>query len=317
MPIRRHSHNHSAYTAAVDLRLLNTFVVLSQTGSVTAAAQILHVSQPALSRQLQQLERSVGVPLFIRERRQLVMTSAGRTFLTAAEQVLTDVQAARSLAASLATGGLALVRAAAPPTTLTDVLAPFLATLNEADPLITVEEAHYAAAVDGLRGRYDLALLTSPAPRTFESLKVASLPVWAHVSPRHPLAQRDRVTLEELANHRLLVLDPTARSRRLIDEGMVDAGHSAQEVLECQNPHVAQALAAAGRGVAVLSDDPRFDLKPLYIDAPRGPLILTLYAAWTGDHHASAQLGAIADRLREFCSRRYELVSGDVPTLER
>ena len=71
--------------------------------------------------------------------------------------------------------------------------------------------------------------------------------------------------LERLAASRLLVLDPSARSRRLLDESLVEAGVAARELLECSNPQVAQALAAAGRGVAVLSDDPRFDLVPLRV----------------------------------------------------
>ena len=289
----------------MDLRLLTTFRTVADLGSVSAASRALLVSQPALTRQLQQLERQVGLALFAREAGRLVLTPGGGRFLEAATQVLASAEAARALAAALAAGRLVRVRAAAPTTTLTDVLAPFLATLEPHEPLITVEEEHYAGAVRGLRSRYDLAVLTAPPPTGLCSQEIAVLPVWAHVRADHPLAAGEPPTVARLAEHRLLVLSATARSRRLLDESLVEAGVVAQELLECSNPQVAQALAAAGRGAAVLSDDARFDLVPLPIATPTGPLMLTLHAAWDGGHHAAAELARLAERLRDFCAQRY------------
>ena len=271
----------------MDLRLLTTFRTVAELGSVSAASRALLVGQPALTRQLQQLERQVGLALFARDGGRLALTPGGGRFLQAAVEVLDAAEAAQSLARSLASGRLTRVRAAAPATTLTDVLAPFLATLAPDDPLITVEEAHHAEAVSGLRSRYDLALVTAPPPPGLRSERVAVLPVWAHVPPSHPAAARGELAVTALAEHRLLVLDPTTRSRRLLDESLVEAGVAPHELLECSDPQVAQALAAAGRGVAVLSDDPRFDLVPLRIRTAGGHLTLTLHAAWDGRHHAA------------------------------
>ena len=291
--------------AHVDLRLLSTFRTVAELGSVSAASRRTLVGQPALTRQLQQLERQVGLALFARDAGRLVLTPGGRRFLAAAVEVLDTAETARSLARSLAAGRLDRVRAAAPTTTLTDVLAPFLATLAPDDPLITVEEAHAPDAVAGLRSRYDLALVTAPPPPALRSLQVAVLPVWAHVARAHPLARGDEVALTELGAHRLLVLGPTARSRRVLDEALVAAGVAATELLECSNPQVAQGLAAAGRGVAVLSDDPRFDLVPLRVMTTGGALTLTLHAAWDDRHHAADALALLAGRLRDFCAERY------------
>lgn len=289
----------------VDLRLLTTFRTVAELGSVSAASRRTHVGQPALTRQLQQLERQVGLVLFARDGGRLVLTPGGRRFLAAAVEVLDTAEAARSLARSLAAGRLDRVRAAAPTTTLTDVLAPFLATLAPDDPLVTVEEAHADDALAGLRSRYDLAIVTAPPPASLRSEQVAVLPVWAHVAPRHPLAAGGEVALTELVAHRLLVLGRTTRSRRVLDEALVAAGVAAPELLECSNPQVAQGLAAAGRGVAVLSDDPRFDLVPLRVGTPAGSLTLTLHAVWDGRHHAADQLALLAERLRDFCAERY------------
>jgi DNA-binding transcriptional LysR family regulator len=295
----------TGHTSGVDLRLLNTFRVVAETGSVTAASTVLLTGQPALSRQLQQLERETGAALFARTGGRLRLTAAGRTFLEAAIEVLDRAAAATSLAEALAAGRLTRVHMAAPTTTLTDVLAPFLATLRPEDPLATVEEAHFTDAVDALGTRVDLTILTAPPPHHLSSRQVAVLPVWAYVNAAHPLAGDSEIPVERLVGDRLILLDSTFRPRVVVDEALIEAGLSAPEIVECHNPQVAQALAAAGRGIAVVSDDPRFDLVPLRIRARHGLLMLTLYAAWDPRHHAAAELDRLAVRLRRFCVDRY------------
>ena len=293
------------HTASVDLRLLTTFRVVAESGSVTAASAILHIGQPALSRQIQQLERETGATLFSRSGGRLRLTAAGRTFLDAAREVLERADAATALAESLAAGRLTRVHMAAPTTTLTDVLAPFLATLSDDDPLATVEEAHSADAIEALGTRVDLAILTTPPPRHPQTRPVAVLPVWAYVNAAHPLAGDSEVPVERLVEDRLILLDRTFRPRVLVDEALIQAGLSAPEIVECHHPQVAQALAAAGRGIAVVSDDPRFDLVPLRIRSRHGLLTLTLHAAWDPRHHAAAELERLAVRLHDFCVARY------------
>lgn len=289
----------------MDLRLLKSFTTVVATGTVSKAADELLISQPALTRQIQQLERQVGVELFVRHKGRLELSAAGHKFVDSARAVLASAEAARSVADSLAAGRLARVRIAAPTTTLTDVLAPFLAELAPDDPLITVEEATYATAVSGLRAGVDLAVFTAPPPRSLRIRRVAVLPIWAYVHPSHPLATAGPVSMVELAAHRLIVLDGAARARQLVDESLVREGVSAADLIECRNPQVAQALAFARRGIAVLSDDARFGLRGLPITTSQGPLTLTLHAGWDPHHHAAGELDGLARRLSDFCAARY------------
>jgi len=289
----------------MDLRLLTSFRAVVDQGSVSAAAAVLMVGQPALSRQIQQLEREIGVRLFVREKGRLRLTAAGRTFLESVDEVLTAAENARSLAVSLAMGRLERVRMVAPTTTLTDVLAPFLATLQPSDPLITVTEAQYAQAIRELGSRADLAIVTSPPPRNLRSERVAVLPIWAYVPRDHPCAAAGELSVSDLAQHPLVLLDSTFRPRTLLDEALVVAGQAPPEIVECSHPQVAQALAAAGRGVAVVSDDPRFGLVPLRITTERRHLEITLHAAWDPHHHAAAKLGELVDRLADFVTTLY------------
>ncbi|NNM47805.1 LysR family transcriptional regulator [Knoellia koreensis] len=292
----------------MDLRHLRYFVAVADHGSLAAAADVVAVTQPALSRQIHLLERRLGVVLFTKPSRRLELTPAGREFLPVARDVLARADAAEAVGRSLAQGHLASVTIAAPSTTLTDVIAPFVATFGPDDPEPTVVEADSTEALDLLARTVDLAIVTRTPPRHLGSHPIARLPLWAYVRPDDEWGARSDVRLAELADRPLVLLDTGFRARQLLDEALEAAGLAAGEHIECGNPQVAQALSAAGRGVSVVSDDPRFDLHGLRILAAGKPLTLSLVAAWRPDHHASATLADLAVRLADFTTARYAAV---------
>jgi DNA-binding transcriptional LysR family regulator len=289
----------------MELRTLGYFVAVAEAGSVSAAAEIVHVTQPAISRQLRQLEQELGVDLFARTSGRLRLSAAGREFLPHARDVLRRADDARAAARSWAAGRLERLTIAAPTTTLTDVIAPFLATLGEDDPMPTIFESDPREAYASLRHGADLAIVTEPPHRALGSTALASLPVWACVRTDHPWSGRQVVSLDELATETLLALTPSFKPRQILDVALGRAGVSPERLVDCSSPQVAQALAAAGRGIAIVSDDPRFDLVPVQIAGRDGPLRIELFAAWEHDHHAAATLAELGGRLRTFCIERY------------
>lgn len=295
--------------AGMDLRHLRYFVAVADHGSLAAAADVVAVTQPALSRQIHLLERRLGVVLFAKPSRRLELTPAGREFLPVARDLLARADGAEAMGRSLARGRLAKVTIVAPTTTLTDVIAPFVATFGPDDPEPTVVEADSTEALETLARAGDLAVVTRTPPRHLRSRAIARLPLWAYVRGDDQWAGRADVTLAELAERSLVLLDPGFRARQLLDEAFEAAHLPLADHSECGNPQVAQALSAAGRGVAVVSDDPRFDLHGLRIVARGRPLTLRLTAAWRPDHHASATLADLAGRLAAFTTQRY----ADVP----
>lgn len=287
----------------MELRTLGYFVAVVDAGSVSAAADTVHVTQPAISRQLRQLERDLGVDLFDRRAGRLTLSAAGREFLPYAKDVLRRAEGARAAARSYAAGRLERLTIAAPTTTLTDVIAPFLATLGPADPMPTVFESDPGAAYDALRSGADLAIVTEPPRAPLASAPIAVLPVWAYASAGRGLG--DVISLRSLVAETLLVLTPGFKPRQILGRALDDAGLAASAIVECSNPQVAQALAAAGRGVAVVTDDPRFGLERTEIVGRDGPLRIELFAAWEPEHHAAATLAQLAARLQAFCVERY------------
>ena len=289
----------------MELRTIRYFVAIAEAGSVTAAAAALHLSQPSMSRQVRDLERQLGIELFTRTEGRLRLSAAGRDFLPVAQRLLAQADALADTARAIAAGRLQALTIAAPGTTLTDVVAPFLATLTVDDPMPAVEEEVPTSVYGTLTRGADLAIGTTPPPRPLAGMPLADLPVWAYVPGGHAWSSRNSVDLRDLVTQTLLVQTPDLHPRRALDQAVAAARVAYLQIHEFATAEVAQAVAASGRGIAVVSDDARFGLRPLAIDGPEGTIRIHLYAAWEPDHHGASAIRDIAARLAQFCVQRY------------
>ncbi|MEU8241851.1 LysR family transcriptional regulator [Actinoplanes missouriensis] len=315
----------------MELRHLRYFVAIAEAGTVNGAATRLHITQPSVSRQLRQLERELGVDLFDLVGRRFTLSPAGRTLLPLARDVLGRADAVRAAAAFHRNGRLERLTIGAPAVTLTDVVAPFIATLAADDPTTDVLGADGLSAAETLRLGADLAIGTARGADPYRSQPLAVLPVWAYVPVGHRWQDRAEVTLAELIAEPLIVLPPASTARQALEHAVAsigaglnagsdvhtvasigaglnagsDVGGGSRSVTEAANGTVAQALAAAGRGVAVVTDDPRFGLVPLAVDLGGRRLSIRLVALWDSRHAAAATVEGFAARLGRFVRDRY------------
>lgn len=292
----------------MELRHLRYFVAVAESGSITRAAQLVRVAQPSLSRQLRQLEQDVGEQLFDRSGRRVRLSAAGEVFLPLARDLVGRADRATTLMHGLAAPDQVTLRMFAPETTVADVIAPFLARLPVDAPMIDVREALPARVhQEVLSGGADLGVTSVPPPRTVASRLLVHFPVWAYVRPDHRWARRRTITIRELATERLLVPGTDHGSRRQLDAAMSDAGISYGVAAETNVPQVAQALAAAGRGVAVVSDDSRYGLHGLRIRPGGGPLELRvpLFGAWDASHYAVGLIESVVSDLAAYAQEHH------------
>ena len=292
----------------MELRHLRYFLAVAEAGSITRAATVVRVAQPSLSRQLRQLEADVGEPLFDRGGRRARLTPAGEVFLPLARDLVGRADRATALMHGLAAPDHVTLRMVAPETTVADVIAPFLAHLPGDAPMIDVREALPSRIHEEvLGGAADVGVTSVPPPTTVASRLLVHFPVWAYVQPDHRWARRGTVTIAELAGEPLLVLGSDHGTRRQLDAAMSDAGLSYGVVAETNVPQVAQALAAAGRGVAVVSDDTRYGLHGLRIRPAGGSVELRvpLFAAWDASHYAEPVIGGVVRDLAAYAHERY------------
>ncbi len=294
----------------MELRHLRYFVATAEDGTASGAAARLHVTQPGLSRQLRQLELELSVELFDRTGGRLTLSRTGRALLPLARDLLERADAFRVAATFHAHGRLDQLTIAAPAVTLTDVVAPFIVTLEPDDPVATVFEGDARDPVQALHRGADLAIgVVRPEP-PYRSSALAVLPVGAYVPPGHAWAVRPSVPLDKVLAEPVIVLPQSVTSRQALEAAVAAAGASYASLLEAANGTVAQALAAAGRGIAVVSDDPQFGLVPVAVDTGEGILSVQLIAVWDERHPAAATVEVFARRLGQFSRERY----GALPT---
>ena len=123
----------------MDLRRLRTFVAVAELGTVSKAAVRIRIGQPALSRQIADLQQELGLKLFDHVGRGLVLTAEGEQLLADCRRVLTDFDVVRERAQVLRRGDKGSLKVAAPPHTIESVLSGFLPRYTERFPNVHVE----------------------------------------------------------------------------------------------------------------------------------------------------------------------------------
>jgi DNA-binding transcriptional LysR family regulator len=187
----------------IDTRLLRYFIAVSTEGNPTRAAEPLFVSQPALSKQIRQLENHLGLRLFDRSRAGMSLTAAGSALaqkapvvLASWERALREIKTADSEAAKVLRVGF--MSSAANEATQ-QIIAAFAG--RRPDWRVDLQQAAWSDATAGLAsGDVDLALLRLPFPGQQE-LRIEVLltePRWIALPSSHPLAGCDRVSFDQL-----------------------------------------------------------------------------------------------------------------------
>lgn len=224
----------------MELRHLRYFEAVARHSHVTRAAAELHIAQPALSKQISQLERELGITLFDRVGRSLRLTEAGEALLPYARAILAQVEEARAAMAERIGLKAGRVSIGAPPTVGSHLLPPLLAAFHQRYPGITLRlhEAGIQSLLDLLEaGLTDLAVVALPV--SDELLTVTPLlnePLVLIVSPMHPLAGRSEVTMAELRNERWILSPASYELREATLKACRDAGFTPQTVMEGGKP---------------------------------------------------------------------------------
>jgi DNA-binding transcriptional LysR family regulator len=200
----------------LELRELRYFTVLCEELHFGRAAERLHISQSPLSQAMAQLERKLGTRLLDRSSRHVQLTAAGSVLLRHGRRLLREADDAVGATRRAGTGELGTLRIAVGPVPRDAVLPALRHALDERMPGLTIEVTEVAGdeVVDAvLRGAADVGLmLCAPANGEIEMKLLRRDGAVAVVRPTHPLARRDGVTVEELAQH-TLVLSPRPVSK--------------------------------------------------------------------------------------------------------
>jgi len=196
----------------MELRHLRYFVAAAEAENVSRAAAKLHVSQPALSRQIHDLEEELGFSLFKRSAKAVRLTEAGQTFLTEARAVLQRADEAVNRARVIANTGRSELHVGYAPLPTVRILPPTLRAFQARMPKVRVRlhDLSTEEMVAGVReGKLQLAFLVRPNRRMLRGLHFEELArdvMCLALSPSHAWARLRSVTLEQAAREPLSVL---------------------------------------------------------------------------------------------------------------
>jgi DNA-binding transcriptional LysR family regulator len=249
----------------MELRHLRSYAVLTQDRHFGRAAGRLHIAQPALSQQIKQLERELGVQLLSRTTRRVELTPAGQRFAEHCRVVLGSVDRAGHDMAQLAAGLAGRVSAGFIGTATYDLLPRAARQVRDALPDVRLDlhgELLSPALVDGLLdGSYDLAVLRPDGlDRPGLQLRVLRGERLVAVLPdRHRLAGQDRIDLAELAAEPF-VMHPSGHRSSTHDHVLTAcaaAGFRPAEIMEVGETATMVVFVAAGLGVALVPEPVR------------------------------------------------------------
>lgn len=261
----------------MDLKRIRTFVAVADHGTVSRASAVLGITQPALSRQVADLSGELGLDLFRRAGRGLVLTSEGEQLLGSCRAVLACADSLAERVRRFAKGDTGILRVAAAPQTIENVLPAFLSRYARRYPGVQVKLIE-AVAFDHLdllqRGAVQIAInVVQDGDRRFAAHPLPPLEVLA-VSAK-PLAAT--VDIRTLAQRPLLLPKAGFASRRLFDAACRLERIEPHIVIESDSPGTLLALARAGNGIALVPSTVLVEGRRLHVGrlACRGRLLQT------------------------------------------
>jgi LysR family transcriptional regulator, nitrogen assimilation regulatory protein len=240
----------------MDFRQIKTFITVAQTGNITRAAQLLHLVQPAVSRQIKLLEQDLGTALFERQRHGMQLTDAGKRLLAYAQRSLLELERARAELTSEDREVGGLVTLGLLPSTTDTLAASLVKTVRARFPKIRLRIAMgYAGTLQQWleSGEIDAALLYGA--EQFPNIKTTALieePLWvigpgsARLSPKRPMP------LRTLAKHEVVLPSKPHAIRLLVDHACAVSKLHLNITAETNALSVQRALVLGDLGLTLL-----------------------------------------------------------------
>jgi LysR family transcriptional regulator, regulator for metE and metH len=240
----------------LELRHLKLIQAVAEQGSVTKAGNLLFLTQSALSHQLRDAEEKLGVPLFARTNRKMILTPAGERLLKSAQTILDELSRAEEDISQIALRREGILRLSTECYTCYHWLPSLLKVFNQKYPRIEVQivvEATGAPHQALLDGKIDLALVSS----TLRNSKIVSQPLFQDelvviMAVDHPLASRSFIKAEDFRDEHLIMYTVPEESL-VVQQVLAPAGVAPKKISNVQLTEAIVEMAKAGVGIGILT----------------------------------------------------------------
>ncbi len=246
--------------------------------TISGAAHSLYRTQPSITRQIQELEKELGIELFVRKRNKILdMTSQGREVVAIARRMLEDAKNMQRVSDELSQLAAGEFSIATTHTQARYVLPPVIRKFMQSHPRVklNLRQGTPAQCCELVaQGRADIAICTETQHVPDE---VAVLPCYGLsrslvTPPRHPLLRVKSLTLAAIARYPIITYDEGFSARSIVDKAFAEAGLTPNVVLSAIDADVSKAYVEMGLGIAILATiafDARKDANLRQRDAKR------------------------------------------------
>ena len=239
----------------IPVERLEAFLEIARAGNVTRAAKALDLSQPALTERLRALERDLGSDLFVRTRRGVRLSDAGRTLVPHAERALEAIREARRAVDRERRGETGRLAIGSAPAVSTYALPGALRLFQRAHPNVhlSVRTGHSEEILDlVLRDEVEVGLVREIRHADIEATPLYEDELILVVEPSHRFTERGRIRIGELEREHLVTFDRASSYNELTQALFREAGVAPRGVIELDNVEGAKRCVMEGLGVALL-----------------------------------------------------------------
>jgi DNA-binding transcriptional LysR family regulator len=241
----------------MEIRQLRAFTAIAETGTFTAGALRVHITQAAISMQIKQMEMELGAPLFVRAPRRVFLTEAGEALLERARRILREHDAAVAEIAELAGAERGRLRiGSASAMVSADPLPQILKELHQRHPraeVAIVSGTSEALVRQILAGELDMAFVSLPVEaRGIQTEVLSRDELIAIASPKHKLAKQRVISVFTLAGEKLILGERGGNTRRLIDGLFEEAGVQPVVAMELSRLAAIKRMAEEEMGVGIV-----------------------------------------------------------------
>lgn len=296
----------------MSLNHLRVFCEVAECLSVTQAANRLYRTQPALSRTLSELEQELGVTLFFRLGRKLVLTPEGEELHARARAVLAEASDLVERAQEFSSGTPSMLRVGAMSISLERIVAPIVLEFARSRPdvglrIVEADAPDLASLVEA--GHLNLAFTRDITSDSLTSTRLFPMHLVAVVPASHRLASQSAIDVCELEREPLLLTKPGTGSRVLLARACKAEGLNLRDVrVESRSYDGLLSLVQGGYGIAVVLStvaSARPQAKVLPIHHRGAPLGIWFSAVWHRQRKPSAHQSALVETARRVVANDY------------
>ena len=284
----------------MEFRQLEYFCTISELENFTRTAEVLHVSQPSVTKAIKALESELGVVLIDRSQKRATLTEEGKVFLLHAQKIMQDTEIARRDMQRFRKDIHETLRFGIPPMVEAYLFPDFFTKFRRAFPDVTLDVQEFADSEE-VRSRADLGeldfgIILGGAIESDHELRIMEDSMSVCLHSEHPLARKRVIAIEDLAEEKFIMQQPRTYQYREVYARCHEAGFVPELLLCTSQLKTIKQLVANREGISILPDFVT-RMESIFVRRPLSPELEVVVSLYWGQQRC---LSAVDNRLMDF-----------------